>query len=82
MEEFELRNQMYTYIAFDWVLGDIRPMIVRTMCTTIRKVVCCMCFRHPSACLPQHMTSLIIVVTAVRTSNITRMVSNSHVRIV
>jgi len=47
MEEFKLRYKMYTYIAFDWVLGDIRPLIV---------------------------------LTSVRTSNITRMVNSSHVR--
>jgi len=42
MKEFELRCQMYIYITFDWVLGDIRPLNVRTVCTTVRKVVCCM----------------------------------------
>jgi len=78
---------MYTYIAFDWVLGDIRPLIVRTVCTTVRKVVCCMCLRNPNASLPQHVMSLIrktlvIIVTAVRTSSNKRMVNSSHVRIV
>jgi len=83
MEEFELRFQIYNDITFDWVLGDIRPLIVRTVYTTVRKVVCCMYLRH----LPQHMTSLIqktliIIVTAVWTSNITRLVKSSHVKIV
>jgi hypothetical protein len=59
MVEFELRYQMYTYIAFDWVLGDIRPLIVRTVCTTVRKIVCCMCLRKPNASLPQQTMSLI-----------------------
>lgn len=84
MKEFGLRYQMYAYIASVWVLGDIMPLIVRTMCATIRED---MSLRNPNVCLPQHMTSLnvktlIVVVPDVKTSDNSRMVNSSHMRIV